>query len=361
MAWTSRFTDAFTEASDTWLTSHTPDSGSSWTLVDGPTDEGKVYAADDTLGHAFDSNLDARIYSADISGSWAAKQKAEAVAITNSTRRVAVRCGLTSTVGRCYEAYHNGGDNTVRCYRRDSPSSVTLLISDFDNTVDAADLIGIIADGSSISVEINGTPTSSSPVTDSTYSDGSPGATLRPTVTSGGLDDFEAFDESAGATLSPAGSTHGHSAGAAGFVQIHSLGTAAAAHGHSAESGAFVQLHDLALAGATHGHTGGQASFSIGGALGVASGLHSHAAGAATFAQEQVFAVQSAASAHLAAVVALAVQTEIIIADALHGHASTDAAFAVSAGVPAERLIIPGPPARTFAPGTDSRTLSGKR
>ena len=340
MAWTSHFTDSFTEASNTLLTSHTPDTGAGWSFVDGANDKGTVYAADDTLGCAFDVNLNARIYSADIAGAWAAKQKAEAIAVTTAKKRVAVRVGLTATVGRCYEAYFNGGDNTLRVYRRDSPSSVTLLISDFDNTITGSDVIGVVADGSSISAEVNGTPSASSPVADSTYSDGSPGVTVAPTLTSSGLDSFGAYDEAAaGVALVAANAVHNHTASVAGFGQVH----------------------DLAVAGAVHAETASQATLTIGNALSAANAVHIHTAATASFEQVHRLTGQSAASAHLAAVATLVTTTEIVIASTAHAVTSSNATFGAGDGTPAERLIIPGPPARTIAPAADDRTIQGER
>ncbi|RMF08912.1 MAG: hypothetical protein D6763_08975 [Alphaproteobacteria bacterium] len=365
MVWTSRFSDSFTEATDTWLTSHTPDTGSGWSFVDGPTNEGRVYAADGTLGHAFDGNLDARIYSAEIAGTWAAKQKAEAVGVgnSNSKKKVAVRCGQTATVGRCYEAYHSSGDKFIRLYRRDSPSSVTQIGSQWDNTVSSGDVIGIVADGSSISVEVNGV-TKIGPVTDSTYGDGSPGVVLEPTVTSSGIDDFEGFDEAVGggATLGPADGNHGHAADPVVLGQVHGLGVARAAHDHPVESATFAQTHVVGPGRTLHGHTADSGALTSGDSIVVQPAAHQHGADLANLGQGHFLGVASARSLHLGAAAVLVAHSEILVADAHHDFASANTTFNTgTTGVPNERMIIPGPPARILATGADHRTLSSKR
>jgi len=361
MAYTKRFEDSFSEASDTALTSHTPDMGAGWSFVDGPSDNAKVYAADDTAIFPWISSFDFAFYAADISGGWAAAQRVEALLPASKTR-LAVRLDLTASVGRCYEAFYNSGASALTVNRRDSPTTSTNLISDPGITASGTDILTLTVDGDQIEIALNGTPSPSSPVTDATYSDGAPGAVFQKAVESGGLDNFAAYDQAVGgATLSPASSDHGHSAETGGFAQVHVLGLASGVQSHSVGAASLVQGHNVQVSGGSHTHGAEGAVLSSGTQVIADGATHQQSCGASDFQQVHDLTVTDAASAHLAAAATIFTQSEIVLNSCFHVMGSTGVTFGTGVLAPAERMIRPDVPVRITRAISDTRMIRGER
>jgi hypothetical protein len=361
MAYTKHFEDSFTEASDTALTSHTPDMGVGWSFVDGPSDNAEVYAADDTAIFPWISSFDFAFYAADISGGWAAAQKAESQ-LPGSKTRIAVRVDLTVSVGRCYEGFYNSGASSLTVNRRDSPTSSTNLISDPGISAGGTDILTLTIDGDQIEIALNGTPSPSSPVTDATYADGSPGAVFQKAVESGGLDNFAAYDQAAGGTtLSPASSGHGHSAETGGFAQTHVLDPASVAQNHSAVATLLVQYHSVEVNGSDHAHGAAGVVLSSGTQVAANSAAHQQTSTTAFFGQAHDLTPMSAAFAHLVAVAIFFTQSEIIVSPGFHAIGSTGVTFGTGVLAPDERMIRPEAPARLVRAVSDTRMIRGER
>lgn len=361
MAYTKHFEDSFTEASDTALTSHTPDMGVGWSFVDGPSDNAEVYAADDTAIFPWISSFDFAFYAADISGGWVAAQKAESQ-LPGSKTRIAVRVDLTVSVGRCYEGFYNSGASSLTVNRRDSPTSSTNLISDPGISAGGTDILTLTIDGDQIEIALNGTPSPSSPVTDATYADGSPGAVFQKAVESGGLYNFAAYDQAAGGIiLSPGSSGHGHAADAGGFAQVHALGPAAALQAHGVDGTTLAQTHDYQVNGSDHAHGAGDAPLLSGTQVAANSAAHQQTSTTAFFGQDHDLALFDAASAHLVAVATFFTQSEIIVSPGLHAIGSTGVTFGTGVLAPDERMIRPEAPARLVRAVSDTRMIRGER
>jgi hypothetical protein len=96
-------------------------------------------------------------------------------------------------------------------------------------------------------------------------------------------------------------------------------------HGHTADQPALTQVHTLAPADAAHGHTADQPTVSTVHTLAPDSTSHGHAAGSPALAQAHELAPTAATHSHAAAEPALTQTHEITAADAAHGHAADQA------------------------------------
>lgn len=202
MAYTSRFTDDFTEASDTALTSHTPSGGTSWTRV-GPSTGGvlTVDSATNSVDHPFaGGGNEHRGYTADFSGTWEDDQEAEgtggwAQGMADSVM-LATRIqsdGAGSADG--YVGWHDGGANQWRISRLDS-GTLTNIGNFFDSTPSDTDVIILRSEQTDQHFLFeNGTERIN--VTDSTNPGGEPGLSGERTYDGQGMDDFVGRDQAA--------------------------------------------------------------------------------------------------------------------------------------------------------------------
>ena len=198
MAFTLRFTDAFTEVSDTNLSAHTPNTGASWTQGAGAT-EAEVDGVTDTAVMDYYTGTVMRIYTADISGGWANDQKATGINATEATLTGSSRTpGVRVSAGD--DGYFAGGRSTyvIKGHRVDN-NALTEILS-HTATISSTDRIGLQFVGSTGQLELNGTLVGST-VSDSTYATGSVGCLFSHAYTGDGLDDFEGSDEGAGVSI----------------------------------------------------------------------------------------------------------------------------------------------------------------
>jgi len=198
MAWTLQFSDVFTEASNTNLNSHTPGTGVSWSKNAGPAgSHAVVVASDDTLCHPYHTGVPTNtFYTAEISGSWAAKQKCEATKpqAGNANVRLAARLSANDDG---YGWHWAIADSTWKLMRYDNGAETTIASS-----VQASPgtlLQGIEADGSTITGTKSGASEAST--TDATYATGKPGVITIKSLASAGADAYEAYDEAAAAGI----------------------------------------------------------------------------------------------------------------------------------------------------------------
>ena len=196
MAYTKRFEDFFTEAADTNLESHTPDTGASWTRNTG-TAAAIVEESTDTLTAPYFAGSTTRYYTANISGTWADKQKAEAknAQLGLSVYRVMVRLSASDDG---YSFGWDTGGSQWRLHRIDNATSTELATG--SGAPSAGDKWQIDASGSTITGYLN--DVSKASASDATYSSGKPGLRVHKTETATGIDDFAGYDE-ATATSNP--------------------------------------------------------------------------------------------------------------------------------------------------------------
>lgn len=198
MAYTTRFEDTFTEASDTALASHTPDVGTSWSAPIG-TGSGPptVIASDDTLCHPFSGGpLTALGSQANISGAWTADQEAEATNFDGTGLNIQVGTRIQNDGAGEPDGYAGAfdypGDIQHSILRCDS-NVFTSLASEFA-TYDDTTIGTLRSEGNVHKWYLAGVEELS--VTDSTYpSGGKPGVFSIRTIASAGIDNFKARDQ----------------------------------------------------------------------------------------------------------------------------------------------------------------------
>lgn len=198
MAWTQRFGDSFTEASDTNLSAHTPDTGSSWTRIVSASTEAQVDEATDTLHRPYYGGTVRNIYQANIAGTWADDQAAEGIRtiapnLAAAAPSVRVQSdGASSADG--YAVGYNAGTTSTKLFRIDS--GVYTELESVSGTI-ADEVIRIEAIGTSIKMYKGGVLLGSG-VTDATYqTGGTPGLVTFKSVSGTAFDNFAAFDEAA--------------------------------------------------------------------------------------------------------------------------------------------------------------------
>ncbi len=170
--WTEIQNDTFTEASDTAIESHTPDSGPGWTVhvIAGAAANIGIDAALDGLQRqgGSGSQVGAVVYDGSVNDD-------QRISVTRMMRTTGNEHGLiarfTFTSASDYDGYQVTLENTaeLRLYRIDG-ASYTEIGNWADASVNQLNTTQLICDGSTISVVHDGTERIS--VTDSTHSGG---------------------------------------------------------------------------------------------------------------------------------------------------------------------------------------------
>lgn len=126
----------------------------------------------------------------------------------------------------------------------------------------------------------------------------------------------------AGATLTIADATHGHTADAPALTQVHQLATADATHAQTVDALNLSQVHALVAQDAAHGHQTDTLTLSQVHLIAVADALHAHAADHLNLSGVATLAISDAIHAHGTDAVTLGAGATLAIADALHTHAA---------------------------------------
>ena len=258
MAYTEQFQDNFTEASDTALTSHTPDTGTGWTATAGNTGTAQVDAGTDTVVQPYHSGLQHNGFIANKGSAWASNQAAETTGYYGNSVLTAVRVkdGDTDVDGYC--AYWL--NNLWRIYRCDEGNITLTQIaqqSGTDTSPSTSDVIRLTAETASQSLTINTTEHTAS-ASDETFTGGSPGLITRRTLTANGITSFSGLDEAAsGVTASGTPSITAITASGAVETQLGASGTPSIAEitatglvGHINSASGTPSLADITASGA---------------------------------------------------------------------------------------------------------------
>lgn len=190
------FNDTFAEASDTNLTSHTPDTGTGWTaLTNSAATNAIVSSADDVLEQPWYAAGGNSFYVISVGASQNDNQAAELKINQSSKTQVGVQLqdGTTGVDG--YVAEIDTGN--VRLLRLDEGVE-TLLVGSFESAADG-DTLKIEIDASG-NLEVFHNAVSVITHTDTTYTGGLPGVSTNKTSTNNG-DDFNAWMGEAGTTV----------------------------------------------------------------------------------------------------------------------------------------------------------------
>lgn len=215
MAFTKRFEDDFNKTGpDVDLSAWTPSTlGLSWTQGAGAT-EAQVDSSTDTVVMPYYTGAVIRIYTADISGSWADDQKATGVDTVSATIGSSSRSpGVRVSAGD--DGYFAGdfGAYTIKAHRVDNGALTEIKNHAVTNA--STDRIGLYFTGATGQLEKNGSDIGTS-FTDSTFTTGSVGCLFSDSYTANGIDNFEGSDEGGGA----AGRIMSSLAGAGGLAGV---------------------------------------------------------------------------------------------------------------------------------------------
>ncbi len=201
MAYTARFGDSFVETSDTDLDLHTPTGttfdATGWTEIGVNGGTARVDGSDDTVMHPYGGGaLILAGHTADQSGSWSGDHECEAIGVTHI--RIGTRL-QDDGGGECdgYSLVWSVGESKWLLMRVDSG-----LATSIGAFVDASgldtDLALMRSEGDQHQFSENGT-LRIGPLTDTTYTDGSPGLFSIRSLSTGVFDDFVARDQAAAA------------------------------------------------------------------------------------------------------------------------------------------------------------------
>jgi hypothetical protein len=258
VAYTEKFQDNFTETSDTDLTSHTPDTGTSWTATTGNAGTAQVDAGTDTVVQPYHSGgLQYNGFIANKGSAWDTNQRVETTGYYQSIVAPAVRVHDGSTDVNAYTCYWL--TNQWRLYRIDEGgTSPTQLDSAFDSSPATTDTVQLTAESGTQSFSINSGAFTGS-ATDTAFSvDGSPGLVTRRTLTADGITSFSGLDEAAsGVTASGTPSIAAITASGAVETQLGASGTPSIAEitatglvGHINSASGTPSLADITASGA---------------------------------------------------------------------------------------------------------------
>lgn len=341
MTWTQVFADTFTDADNTELTAHTPDTGAGWA---------KLTAASDILISSLDDIFTGAAPSATyaITDALGSAQYAEWIrgcsGNASSQRERYLGIHLAADGGGSWRGYVMRCDGfDTRMFRADAGVLTQLSSAGAGGACDAVhrierddagDLAYSVAGGASVTGLV-----------DATYTDGAPGLWLNTVRVGGGPDDFAAGEWDGGGgsiVLTVADASHGHSADVAALTQANVLAVGdsshahaaqnialnvgvaisvnAADHAHAAESPTLIQSHVLDLAEALHGHTVDYVGLIQANALSPADALHGHTTDGVNLTQASVLSVYESTHDHLAELISLSQSALLIIQQVAHAQ-----------------------------------------
>lgn len=216
MALTLVFNDTFTEASDTLLTSHTPDTGTGWTaLTNSPASNATVYSTG-VLGQPWYAGGQKSYYKINVTESQTDLQAAEAVIHDAARCRPAVQLQDGASGVNGYIGWINTSTNRVVISRVDEGVYTDLNMSDIYVFV-TNDVLKLTIDASgNLDALVNGS--SKVTATDTTYTGGMPGLSTAASATDVG-DDFNAWlDVTSGSSATIVATQFAQTATASGTV-----------------------------------------------------------------------------------------------------------------------------------------------
>ena len=206
MAYTEKFYDIFTEASDALLTAHTPDTGTSWTAGKGNLGSANIDSVTNTVEQPWHGGT--LTYSATLANkgsAWGENQSVEATGIGQAANRIyvlpACRIQDSTTYSAAYLAGYLSG--SWRIFRMaDGETDLALILgSSADASQLESDKLELRCESGTQELFLN--DVSIITASDTTLSGGSPGILSRRTFAGPGLDNFRAYDEAASGSTIP--------------------------------------------------------------------------------------------------------------------------------------------------------------
>lgn len=325
------FSDAFNEASDTNLVSHTPDTGTGWTVpYDPDTTIPKVLASADVCTITTNHNTTSCLALA---------------TVTLSGSEYDVACGVTAdapaddrwgVAGRCTDednGYYAGGSNNVGVGIWKRVAGVeTEIARDSSSSAD-------MSAGNTYKLEIRAATkkffegaterlSSSDNAITATANGGMWWGNLvdighGDVVSTWQLDNFKITTVLSGTSLGASESSHGHTSGGVDLTQVHDLGASNGAHAHSADAAGLTQTSDIGVAESSHSHSAENVTVDeITGAvdLGLSDGAHAHAADGVELTVTYELGASDASHSHISESVDLAAVHALNVADSSHAH-----------------------------------------